>query len=82
MKKRITLTHVLLIIFAVYYVVMDQIKLSVDITEGAEIKQHRKEKEQLQTKIHYYEVQKLKEHSIVDNATNSELDSLESVHRP
>ena len=81
MLKKISIAHILLSL-SIYYVVMDQIRFSRESVEGTELRQHRKEKEQLQNKIHYYEIQKLKEHSIVDNATNDELDSLESVYQP
>ena len=81
MIKQLTPTHLILILFLVYYVVMEQLKYYNATHPNTENVQQKKEFQQLQNKIHYYEIQELKKHTDIDNATLTELDSLESVRQ-
>ena len=83
MIKQLTPTHLILIVFVVYYVVMDQIKYSKQSTQETEYIQQIKEQailndsiNSLNNKVHSYEIKLLKKHLSVDGFSNAEIDSV------
>ena len=82
MKNELTLKNLFMLAALIYFAVRFEINSQREYTGSQFDKKHEKSKEVLREKLYDYEVNRLKERSFVDNATNEQLDSLESMPKP
>jgi len=86
MKKHLTVQNIALTVLSIIVVVLFIIIVSNNRKAGRDYNEYLNERLELkndittlENKINYYETEKLKRHSVIDNLTLEQLDSLEST---